>query len=78
MPSCRGHLSVNHNLEKNKMGIDLRKKTVLFMIVQERKKMKILSALFVVVQSGVQIVNLLKIVILNLYRHYVYVKNVSN
>jgi len=40
--------------------------------------MKILSALFVVVQSGVQLVNLLKIVILKLYRHCVYVKNVNN
>jgi len=29
-------------------------------------------------QSGVQIVNLLKIVIPKLYRHYVYVKNASN
>ena len=48
------------------------------MIVQQRKKMKILSALFVMVQSGVQIVNLLKIVIPKPYRHYVYVKNVSN
>jgi len=59
-------------------GIDLWKKTVLFMIVQERKKMKISSALFVAAQSGVQIVNLLKIAVLNLYRHCVYVKNANN
>jgi hypothetical protein len=48
------------------------------MIVQQRKKMKILSALFVAVQSGAQLVNLLKIVIPKLYRRYVYVKNVSS
>jgi len=43
-----------------------------------RKKMKISSALFVAAQLGVQIVNLLKIVIPNLYRHCAYVKNVNN
>jgi len=66
----------NQMIKKNEMGFWSKGIGVKHENVQ--KKMKILSALFVVVQSGVQLVNLLKIVILKLYRHYAYVKNVSN